>query len=177
MRSEIRIAGLGGQGIITSGLLLGEAASVYDGKETVMTEAYSPYITGGWSRADLIISDQPIDYPAIKKPAALIAFSQEAYDTYASTVKRGGCILVEKTLVEAKPIGLEVKPVPAVAIAEELGRKVIANIVMLGAFSARLPIISHEAILKAITKRFRKAAELNTRAFNRGRELVEKGLS
>jgi len=72
-RHEIRLHGLGGQGIISAGRMIGEAASIHERKEAVMTEDYSPYITGGWSRADLIISDEPIDYPLVTRPNILVA--------------------------------------------------------------------------------------------------------
>lgn len=174
-RWEIRVAGSGGQGAITAGHIVGEAASLFDRKEAIMTEDYSPYVTGGWSRADVIISDESIDYPLILNPDALIAMSQESLDTHWQYVKEGGLVLVERSIVDpAKVQGRQLLAVPGIAIAEELGRRVIANIVLLGAFTAATGIVSPDAMKQALAKRFPKAAELNRVAFDRGFALVQK---
>jgi len=172
-RREIRLHGLGGQGIISAGHLIGEAASLHEHKEAVMTEDYSPYITGGWSRADIVISDEPIDYPLVTRPNILVAMSQDGLDSNWKSTTRDATIIVEKGIVRADEVtGRKVFAVPALSIAEELGKRVVANIVMLGFITAKTTIVGREAMEKAILNRYAKAADLNRNAFQRGFELA-----
>jgi 2-oxoglutarate ferredoxin oxidoreductase subunit gamma len=169
MRHEIRLQGSGGQGIITAGRLLGEAASLHERKEAIMTEDYSPYVTGGWSRADLVISDEPIDYPLVTKPEILIAMSQDGLEDNWHRTSNDATIIVETRCMDSRaPKGKRLINVPAMSIAEELGDKVVANIVMLGVLIAATRIVGREALETAIAKRFPRAVELNQRAFSQG---------
>lgn len=173
IRQEIRLQGLGGQGIITAGHLIGEAVSLHDRKEAVMTEDYSPYITGGWSRADLVISDEKIDYPLVSKPEILVAMSQDALDGNWKSTQKNAAIIVETGLVNAEAVEeRRVAGVPALRIAEELGKKVVANIVMLGFLTASTKVASRGAMEAVILKRYPKAADLNREAFDRGYQLA-----
>lgn len=173
-RREIRLWGLGGQGIITAGHIIGQAALLFDKKDAIMTEDYSPYITGGWSKADVVVSDEPIDYPLILKPDVLVAMSQEAFDLGWKKLKENGLIVIEKDMVNPeKSEGVRVVKVPAVALAEGLGRKVVANIAMLGAVTTLSNIVSPDAVKEAIKRRFPKAAELNMKAFQQGADSVK----
>jgi 2-oxoglutarate ferredoxin oxidoreductase subunit gamma len=172
-RHEIRLHGLGGQGIISAGRLIGEAASIRERKEVVMTEDYSPYITGGWSRADLIISDDPIDYPLVTHPNILVAMSQDGFDDNWKITVTDATIIVEKGMVNTSPVqGRKVFAVPALSIAEELGKRVVANIVILGFLATKTRLVSPESLLAAIVARYPKAADLNRTAFQRGAELA-----
>jgi 2-oxoglutarate ferredoxin oxidoreductase subunit gamma len=172
------LCGLGGQGIITAGHLIGQAATLYDRKDALMTEDYSPYITGGWSKADLVISDEPIDYPLVKQPDILVAMSQEAYDTHEASVKDSGLILVDRNLVTPKlNSGKRIIEVPAVAIADALGNRVVANIAMLGAFAESTGVLSQDSVKRAILTRFPKAAKLNEDAFEKGRMAIVEATS
>lgn len=174
IRQEIRIQGLGGQGIITAGHLIGEAASLHDRKQAVMTEDYSPYVTGGWSRADLVVSDEPVDYPLVSKPEILVAMSQDALDANWKNTTTKATVIVESGLVKADAVkGRQVFPVPALGIAEELGRRVVANIVILGFLTGKTNVVSRRAMEEAIVNRYPKAAELNRNAFARGFDLVK----
>lgn len=174
-RLEVRIQGLGGQGIITAGHLIGEAVSLHDRKEAVMTEDYSPYITGGWSRADLVVADEKIDYPLVSRPDILIAMSQDALDDNWKGTATNATIITEAGLVESSAVkNRRVYSVPALSLAEELGKKVVANIVMLGYLTAKTGIASREAMMAAIARRYPKAAELNRQAFDRGYMLSSK---
>jgi 2-oxoglutarate ferredoxin oxidoreductase subunit gamma len=174
-RQEIRVHGLGGQGIISAGRLIGEAASLRERKEVVMTEDYSPYITGGWSRADLVISDEPIDYPLVTKPNILLAFSQDGFDDNWKTTASNATIIVEKGMVKTCPVeNRKLFSVPALSIAEELGRRVVANIFMLGYLAEKTKVVSRESLLAAILSRYPKATALNSKAFGRGVELSSK---
>lgn len=167
-KTEVRAFGFGGQGIITMAHLIGEAA-ILDGKEVIMTEEYSPYITGGWSRADLIISGEKIDYPMVTGVDYLITLSQEGLDTNMDLVSKGGKIFIEKSMVDSKDaksnsiVGLNAKE-----IAESLGSSKITNIVMLGFFNKLSGIVSKESLIKAIKKRFPKYEKMNIDAMEAG---------
>lgn len=170
---EIRLQGFGGQGIITAGRLIGEAASLHERKHAVMTEDYSPYVTGGWSRADIIVSDEPIDYPLVSNPDLLVAMSQDGLDDNWRKTKDDGEIIFEKSMVNASAVsGHRMFAVPALSVAEKLGKKVVANIVVLGFLTAKTGVVCRESMQDAILKRYPKAAELNKTAFQRGLELA-----
>lgn len=172
-RQEIRLHGMGGQGIITAGHLIGEAVSLHERREAVMTEDYSPYVTGGWSRADLVISDEPIDYPLVSKPDILIAMSQDGLDDNWKTTNQDGTIIVESGFVNTEAVkDRELFAVPALSMAEELGKKVVANIVILGFLTAKTKVVGREAMEATILNRYPKAAELNRKAFTRGFEFA-----
>jgi len=171
-RQEIRLHGLGGQGVITAGRLIGEAASIHERREAVMTEDYSPYITGGWSRADLVISDEPIDYPLVTRPNILVAMSQDGFDDNWQSTDPKATIIIEGGMVRPRPVQSRiVLPVPALNVAEELGKRVVANIVMLGFLATKTRIVKPESLESAILTRYAKAADLNRKAFRRGVEL------
>src|SRR3989337_3894711 len=101
MRRELRLGGLGGQGIILAGYMLGKAAALYDGKEAVFTQAYGPEARGGACSADLVISDEPIGYPMVSRPDLLVLMSQEAVTKYGSAVAQGAQLIVDPDLVES----------------------------------------------------------------------------
>jgi 2-oxoglutarate ferredoxin oxidoreductase subunit gamma len=173
MRTEIRVTGSGGQGAITLGNILGTAAALHDGKEAVVTEGYSPAITGGWSRADVVISDGPIDYPLVSKLDALVAMYQEGLELNAKLVKPSGVIVVESQLVDASRARADglILSIPAASQAQALGKKVLTNIVLLGALLGATSVVSKTSVEKTLVERFPKAAELNLKALNSGLEL------
>jgi len=178
MIREIRLQGLGGQGIITSGHLIGEAISLHEHKNAIMTEDYSPYITGGWSRANLVISDEPIDYPLVSSPHVLVAMSQDGLDDNWKITQPKATVIVDSGLVKTEAVtDRDVFAIPALKIAEELGKRVVANIVMLGFLTGKTRLIKREAMEETIVKRYPKAAELNRKAFDRGNLLAEQGAS
>jgi 2-oxoglutarate ferredoxin oxidoreductase subunit gamma len=174
VKFEVRITGLGGQGAITAGHIFGSAAALHEGKEVVVTEGYSPYITGGWSRADVVVSDEPIDYPLVSKLDALVTMYQEGLDINMKLVKPTGVVVAEKRLVDLSRVVGDgrVFAIPAAAAAESLGRKVLMNVVMLGSMVALASPHSLEPLKKAVAERFPKAAELNIRALDTGVELA-----
>jgi len=167
MKKEIRVYGFGGQGIITLGHMIGESA-VEDKKEVIMTEEYSPYITGGWSRADLIISDEPIDYPLISGIDYLITLSQEGLDVNLNMVRENGIIFLDSDLVDYSSIKLNVASIRAKNISEKIGNPRGANMVILGYFIAKTGIVLKESAINAIKKRFPKYADENVKAFEIG---------
>ncbi len=140
-----------------------------------MTEGYSPYITGGWSRADLIISDDPVDFPLVSSIDVLVAMYQEGLETNLSMVKANGIALSESRLSRTFATNhgekRRVLSVPAASAAENLGRKMLTNVVMLGSLEAIAPVVNLGSLKKALVDRFPKAAELNLKAIDAGYEL------
>jgi 2-oxoglutarate ferredoxin oxidoreductase subunit gamma len=175
MRHEIRVAGFGGQGVIMAGLLIGKAAALYDGKEAVFTQSYGPEARGGASNANIIISDEPIDYPLVTHPDHLFAMFQEAYERFRPSLVEGGTLLIESDLVKPAPDEGPYRGIPATRIAEELGRRIVANVVAVGFFSGATGLISAEAGEQAVRNTFRpRLVDLNVKAFNAGYEYAKK---
>ncbi len=173
MRQEIRIAGFGGQGIVLSGRILGECA-VNSGKKAVQTQSYGPESRGGAARSEIIIADKEIDYPRVIEADVLIALSQPGLDKYWSQTKRSGKIFIDSGLVEVNP---EVKfknitEVPFTKTAEKVGRKIVANIVMLGYLTPVLKFTTKNFMKKTILDNIPKGTEkLNVAAFEKGYKL------
>ncbi len=171
MLKELRIAGFGGQGVILAAHIIGRAASIHEGGYATMTQNYGPEARGGAASAALVVSDQPVLYPYAVSPDILVALSQEAYSRFVGEVKEGGMLLVEEDLVplDQKAQHLKVYGIPATRIAEELGKKMVLNVVMVGFFCAITRVLSREAVVAAVTdavpERFR---QLNLSAFERG---------
>jgi 2-oxoglutarate ferredoxin oxidoreductase subunit gamma len=175
--TKLRFIGAGGHGILTMGSILGTAAVVHDGKEAVMVIGYSPAQRGGWSRADVIVSDEPIDFPIFSSPDVLVSTTQETYELERGRVRRGGVVVYEAELVEAKRLpGVRQYGVYAFRKALELGLRQAANMVLLGFINAMLRLVSDEAIEETIKSRIkRKYLDVNLRAYEEGRRLWEEG--
>ncbi len=172
-RSEVRLCGFGGQGIILAGRITGAGVALYDEREVTLTRSYGPASRGGACSTALIISDSPILYPHVTHPCVMAAMSQEAYTTYQGQLAEGGVLLIDADLVKPdSKADQRVVPIPATRIAEhELGRRIVANIVMLGALTALTEVVSEEAMRKAILDSVpRGTEELNMRAFQMGYE-------
>jgi 2-oxoglutarate ferredoxin oxidoreductase subunit beta len=168
---EVQLCGFGGQGIILAGRIAGAGAALHDGREVTLTQSYGPESRGGACGTALIISDGAILYPHITRPSVMVAMSQEAYTTYHGQLTEGGVLLIDADLVEPDPTaGQQVIPIPATRIAEqELGRRIVANIVMLGALTALTKVVSREAMRQAVLDSVPKGTEeLNMRAFQMG---------
>lgn len=177
MRVEIRFAGFGGQGIIKSGIITAMAACIYGAKNAVQTQSYGPESRGGACRSEVIISDMEIDFPKVTEPDILVLMSQHAYNEYAETVKKGGTIILDPDMIpnEKKIEGVKIFRVPATRMAEELGRRIVANVVMLGAFAAITGIVDKEALKESIKANIPKGTEeLNLKAFEVGYEYGKK---
>ncbi|MEN2974141.1 MAG: 2-oxoacid:acceptor oxidoreductase family protein [Candidatus Caldarchaeales archaeon] len=170
VRWDIRWAGFGGQGVIRAGELLGRAA-VRQGLDSAMRPMYGPEKTGGWSRADVVISDQPIIFPLIVRPDILVAMSQDGMNRDGASLRKDGYLLIDGELVkDIRCHPSKIYSVEATSIADNLGRRIMANIVMLGAFTKAFKIVDREILLKTIMETFPKAAELNKKAFQLGEE-------
>ncbi len=172
-RYEIRFSGAGGQGLILAGVIMAEAASIYDGKQAVQSQSYGPEARGGASKSEVIISDEVIDYPKATVVDALLALTQEACNKYSHDLKEGGVLLIDSDLVTKMPEGnFKVVSFPIINTAKnEVGREIVANIVALGAIVALTGVVSRESAEKAVLARVPEAfLELNKKAFNMGFE-------
>ena len=173
MLSEIRIAGYGGQGVILAAAVIGKAEAIYHGGHAVMTQAFGPEARGGSSSAQVILSSEPILYPNVTQPDVLVVMSQEAYTRFAPQLKPGGILITEQELVniDRMPTGIRVYGVTATRLAEELGRKMVLNIVMVGFFGAVTDLLDRDSLRQAVADSVPPSfRELNLRAFDKGFE-------
>jgi 2-oxoglutarate ferredoxin oxidoreductase subunit gamma len=171
MRTEIRFAGFGGQGIIKSGIITAAAACIYGGRNAVQTQSYGPESRGGACKSEVVISEEEIDFPKVVEPDILVVMSQHAYNDYIDEVKIGGTVILDPDMIphEKEREGLKVFRVPTTKIAEELGRKIVANIVMLGAFVAITCALDENAAKESVKANIPKGTEeLNMSAFQKG---------
>jgi 2-oxoglutarate ferredoxin oxidoreductase subunit gamma len=172
--TEIRIAGFGGQGVILAGMVIGRAASIHDGKNVTLTQSFGPEARGSACSVQLIVSTEPILYPYLARPDILVVMSQEAYTRFSPELKPGGMLLYEQDLIAlSKQINPDVKTfgIPATRLAEELGRKLVLNMVMVGFVTAMTSLASPDAVRKAVQDSVPKGTEaLNLAAFEKGLE-------
>ncbi|MGA2903069.1 MAG: 2-oxoacid:acceptor oxidoreductase family protein [Candidatus Korobacteraceae bacterium] len=178
--TEIRIAGFGGQGVILSALVIGKAGCIYQDGYSTMTQNFGPEARGGACSAQVILSDSPVLYPYVPHPDILMVMSQEAYTLFSPQIKDNGILIIEEDLVRIGelPPGVRVYSIPATRIAEELGKKMVLNIVMVGFFGAVSQVIDPDALRKAVAASVPEAyRELNLKAFDRGFEYGTKALS
>ena len=169
--TEIKIGGLGGQGVILAGMIIGKAAALFDKKDATLTQAFGPEARGSACSAQVIVSDGKILYPYVHHPDIMVSLSQDAYARFVPELKPDGVLIVEQDLV--KPTGLpkttRVFGVPATRIAEELGRKMVLNIVVVGFFAAVVKLVGVDAMRQALKSSVPSGTEdLNLRAFDRG---------
>lgn len=172
-RYELRFSGSGGQGMITAGIIIAEAAAIYDGKKAVQSQSYGPESRGGASRAEVIISDEDIDYPKATSIDTMLALTQEACTKYYKDIKKGGILLIDSDEVKKIPDGdFKVYSFPIISTASNaLGKGIVANIISLGLITELTKIVSHEAIEKAVLARVPAAfLELNKKALHTGFE-------
>jgi len=181
-RREVRLSGFGGQGIILAGNILGKAAAIYDGKHATFIQSYGPEARGGSCAAEVIVDEQPVHYPHIVDPEVLIVMSQGAYNRYIGEFRPDGLLIVDSDLValDERAGSCRVLSIPATRIAEEVGRKLVANIVVLGFLAAVTDLVSEDALLEAaLTSIPEKTIEMNRQAFQAGlaygKELVGAG--
>ena len=168
-RLEIRLAGEGGQGMILAGIILAEAAAIYDGKQATQTQSYGPEARGGASRSEVVISDEEIDHPEVLSADVVVALSQEAYKKFADTVRAGGLLIVDEDRVKTSPEFDGIK-IPVARIASQTtGKAITANTVALGVLVGLTNLVSHDALEKAVTARAPKGTEeMNRKALQAG---------
>ena len=177
MKKEIRICGFGGQGVILSGFIIGKAASVFMDYQAVQSQSYGPEARGGAARSEVIISDEKIGYPRPLGVDCLVAMSQESFDTYRDDVTDDTIIIVDPDLVKNHDIGRDIYKIHGQQIAEELGNKIVTNIVMVGAFTSIFGLLTPEAVREAVIDSVpKKFSELNVKAFERGVEAGKNAL-
>jgi len=171
--TEIRIAGFGGQGVILSAVVLGKAASINENGFATMTQNFGPEARGGACSAQLVVSDSPVLYPYVTQPDIMVIMSQEAYNRFAQELKPGGILIIEEDLVRVSNINRDkqVYAIPATRFAEELGKRMVLNSVMVGFFTAVTKLLTADAVRKAVADSVPPAfRELNLRAFEKGFE-------
>ena len=171
--TEIRVAGFGGQGVILAAMIIGKAASIFEDGFATLTQSFGPEARGSACSAQVILSKEPVLYPYLTEPDILIAMSQDACTKLAPNVKRGGMLLVEEDLVRLSslPSGVMACGVPATRLAEEIGKRLVLNIVMVGFFGAVTKLIDREALEKAVADSVPPGTEdMNLKAFVRGFE-------
>jgi 2-oxoglutarate ferredoxin oxidoreductase subunit gamma len=168
-RYEVRLAGEGGQGMILAGVILAEAAAVYDDMNAIQTQSYGPEARGGASRSEVILARGEIDYPKVMAADLLLCMSQEACDKFCSEVKEDGCIVVDSSNVSRVPTYRAVTA-PLSEIAEETtGRRITASMVALGFLAGFTGIVSRQALEKAIADRVPSGTEeMNLKALAAG---------
>ena len=171
--TEIRIAGFGGQGVILSAVVLGKAASIYENGFATMTQNFGPEARGGACSAQLVVSDAPVLYPYVTQPDIMVIMSQEAYNRFAHELKPAGLLIIEEDLVRVSDLKGDPKvyAIPATRFAEELGKRMVLNSVMVGFFTAVTKLLGAEAVRKAVADSVPPAfRELNLKAFEKGFE-------
>jgi len=176
MRIEVRFAGFGGQGIIKSGLIVAAAACIHGGKNAVQTQSYGPESRGGACKSEVVISEEDIDFPKVVQPDVLVVMSQHAYSEYAEDLKPGGTVILDPDMIprEMKLNDAKVYRVPATKIAEGLGKRIVANIAMLGAFAALTELVDADVLKESIKENIPKGTEeLNLAAFQKGYDFAK----
>ena len=174
-RYEIRLSGSGGQGLILAGLILAEAAALYDGRNAIQSQSYGPESRGGASSSVVIISDEEIDYPKATRVDVLLALTQEAVNKYAKSIKEGGILIVDEAIKEVPEGEYKIFRLPIINTAKtKIGRAVVANIVALGVIIGITGIVLVDSVKKALFSRVpRGTEELNFRALEAGVELTK----
>lgn len=177
MKKDIRICGFGGQGVILAGFIIGKAASVFQDYNAVQSQSYGPEARGGAARSEVIISDEKIGYPRPIGVDCFVAMSQESFDSYRSDVRKDTVIIVDPDLVKKHEIGRPLYKVQALKIAEELGNKIVTNIVMVGAFTSIYKLLDKEAVKESVIDSVpKKFTDLNIKAFEKGFEAGQNAL-
>jgi 2-oxoglutarate ferredoxin oxidoreductase subunit gamma len=176
-RTEIRLSGAGGQGIVLAGQILGQAASLYEkGKSATLTQSYGPEARGGSCSAELVISSESVGYPYVISPQVLVIMSQEAYNKYIRNIDPKTVVIIDEDLVKAdSKNNLKILSIPATNLARDMGRVVVANIIMLGFVSSVSDIVSTEALKESILANVPEGTgEFNIKAFTVGYEYGKK---
>jgi len=175
---QIRFGGVGGQGIVLAGRLLGQAAALFDGKEAVCTQTYGPEARGGASRTDVIISDGPVDYPFVTEADVLAVLFHEAYVRFRSRLRPGGTLIVDTGLVQPFGDDENICGLPATKMAEDLGSRLVTNIVILGYLVGRTGVVSRDSVEQAIRVTVKpRFVDLDMKALDAGISLAQSDLA
>ncbi|MEW6092514.1 MAG: 2-oxoacid:acceptor oxidoreductase family protein [Chloroflexota bacterium] len=174
-RTEVRLAGEGGQGMILAGIILAEAAAIHSNKNAVQTQSYGPEARGGASKSEVVIAEGEIDHPEVLNADVVVTLSQEAFKKFASSVRPGGLLIVDAEKVDSSSAPQAIRiPVTKLAF-KTTGRVITANTVALGVLVGLTGVVSREAIEKAVTARApRGTEEMNLKALDAGFAAAEK---
>jgi len=179
-QTQIRIGGFGGQGVILSGIIIGRAAAIHAGLNATLVQSFGPEARGSSSSAELIVSSEPIWYPYVRNLDMLVVLSQDAYNKFGPALRPGGLLVTEADLVKPEPALPAARHfvVPATRLAEEIGRKIVLNIITVGFFGAVSRLMPVQALEQAVKESVPPGTlDLNLRAFRKGWEAGEKALS
>jgi len=172
--TRVRFAGFGGQGVVLSGFILGRAACLHAGKNAAMTQNYGPESRGGACSADVVVEDQEIALPVFDQPDVLILLSQEAANKNSAWIAGSKLVLIDEDLVHIEGDDPKIQKAPFTRMATALGRRIVANIVMLGCLTARSHLVPPEAMEEAIRNTVPpKTVDLNLKAFRAGLTVPE----
>ena len=151
-RKEVMFGGFGGQGIVTAGYITGQAAVVYDGKEATFTQVYGPEARGSACSSGVVVSEGEISYPYLLNPDVLLIMSQEAYEKFLPRLRKGGILIIDSAIVKPTRVAEKYRlfRIPATEIAEKMGSRIIANVIMLGFLGEVWDAISVEALHEAV---------------------------
>ncbi|MFW9909403.1 MAG: 2-oxoacid:acceptor oxidoreductase family protein [Candidatus Thorarchaeota archaeon] len=179
-RTEIRIGGFGGQGVVTMAMVLGETLSLVENRQCVQTQSYGPEARGGASKSEIVVDDEEVDYPKVQEPDVFVAMSRAAYLEYIEGLKENGILIIDEDLVEIEgdlPDGVRVYRVPATRIADkDVGNRQATNVVMLGVLAAITGIVTPEGLRQAIKDRWPRFIETNFLALDLGLDAGKKAL-
>ncbi len=170
-RYNIRLSGAGGHGLIQAGRIIAEAAAIYDNKNAAESCSYGPEARGSASRAEIIISDEAIDYPRAEAVDFLITLTQQAFDKHIKDLRPNGIVVVDSHIKTSDEINdRKVYSIPFLEIAEkECGKRAMANIVALGFFAEVNDVIGKKSIQQAILARIPKnSEEIYIKAYDAG---------
>jgi 2-oxoglutarate ferredoxin oxidoreductase subunit gamma len=180
-RVEVTVGGFGGQGIVLAGYILGRAAAVYAGRNAVMSQAYGPESRGGACKTEVVIAEGDIASPRVDSPDVVVVMSQEAYHEYAVGRPDDCLLIIDQDLVELDEEhekGRVILRAPATQLAEELGRRVVSNVVMLGFLCGATKVVDEGAMHDAVAASVPKGTEeLNVKAFDAGFEYAQRAAS
>lgn len=179
---EIIITGFGGQGIILAGNILGKSAALFENKNATLIQSYGPEARGGACAAQIVVSEDNIEYPYVENPDILVCMSQEAFDKNIGKLINGGMLFTDSGLVKIDPKGIpkgtNCYSIPATGFAEEMGVRMMANIIMLGFVTAITRLVTYDALKKAVVASVPKRTEEKNlsgmeRGFQYGMDLQE----
>lgn len=174
-RQEIVISGSGGQGVVLGGIILAEAAAIYEDGYATHNQSYGPEARGGASRSEVIISDKPIHFPEVDAPDVLVALTQEAVTKFAPTVKPGGTLIIDARVKTVPENGkIKIFTLPICDTAEKVRGEIVTNMVTLGALTAITGMVGQEALKKAVLARIPRGTEkMNLEALAMGAQIAK----
>jgi 2-oxoglutarate ferredoxin oxidoreductase subunit gamma len=175
--TRIVFSGSGGQGVITAAIILAEAAAIYEGLNAVQTQVYGPEARGGATRSDIVISEEPIHYPKVLNPHFLVSLTQEAYNKYAMLIRPGGLLLLDSHFAKQEPkIDAHQVELPMYeSVMDRIGKPIVFNICMLGAFLGLTGLVKVKSILRVLEDKIpTDFLKMNRKALEIGLQLAEK---